>query len=355
MNVREGEGMKRQRLEALLERFQDISVALVGDLFLDRWYEIDPALDEPSLETGRAAHQVVRKRSAPGAGGNVLSTVSALGVGRIHCVSFVGNDGDGWELLEHLRARRVNTDRVIRSGEVVTPVYLKPMFRCGGELVEGERLDVKNFRPTPDALQDALIRNLEAVAEEVDAIILLDQLNEADFGVVTARVRAAAAELAARRPELLIFADSREFIHEFRNVTIKCNNHEALRLTGRAENDPEGLDPQEIFACMDELSERTGRPVFITCNKFGCAVDDDGKRMVETARQSGKIDVCGAGDACTAGTVAALCAGARRAEAAFIGCLASGVTVRKLGQTGTASPQEVLALFDEQWGTKPEA
>ena len=341
--------MNRERLEALLGRFSEISVALVGDIFLDRWYEIDPALDEPSLETGLTAHQVVKKRSAPGARGNVLSTVSALGVGTIYCVSFVGDDGDGWELLRHLHDRRVNTDYVLRSSDVVTPVYLKPMFMQDGSLREGNRLDVKNFRRTPEAIQDALIANMEAVAEKVDAIILLDQLNETDFGVVTSRMREAAAKLADRRPELLIFADSREFIHEFRNVTIKCNNFEALRLTGRPQS--EEFQPEAIFACMDDLSARTGKPVFITCNKYGCAVDDGGmKRMVETARQDGEIDVCGAGDACTAGTVAALCAGANRAEAAFIGCLASGVTVRKLGQTGTASPPEMLALYDEQWG-----
>ena len=343
--------MNRTRLEEILNRFGGLTVALVGDLFLDRWYEIDPALDEPSLETGLIAHQVVRKRSAPGAGGNVLSTVSALGVGQIYAVSIVGDDGDGWELLRHMHDRRVNTDYVLRSSEVVTPVYLKPMFLKDGVYVEGSRMDVKNFRPTPEELQDAVIANMNAAAEKADAIILLDQLNETDFGVVTARVREAAAELAERRPELLIFADSREFIHEFKNVTIKCNNHEALRLTGREEPDAEGLDPEAIFACMDDLAARTGKPVFITCNKYGCAVDDGGvKRMVETARQEGEIDVCGAGDACTAGTVAALCAGAGRAEAAFIGCLSSGVTVRKLNQTGTASPEEILALFDEQWG-----
>jgi len=271
--------MNRAKLEALLQRFSEISVALVGDIFLDRWYEIDPALDEPSLETGLIAHQVVKKRSAPGAGGNVLNTVSALGVGTIYCVSFVGNDGDGWELLNHLQNRRVNTDYVLRSDEVVTPVYLKPLFMREGALVEGNRLDVKNFRKTPQAIQDALIANMEAVAEKVDAIILLDQLNETDFGVVTSRLRDAAAELAGRRPELLIFADSREFIHEFRNVTIKCNNFEALRLTGRPQS--ETFQPEAIFDCMDDLSARTGKPVFITCNKYGCAVDDTGLGVVE--------------------------------------------------------------------------
>lgn len=341
--------MERRRLEAILERIPEISVALVGDLFLDRFYEIDPALDEKSLETGLTAHQVVRRRSAPGAGGNVLSALSALGVGRMECISFVGDDGDGWELLRHLEARRVDTRGVLRSCEAVTPVYLKPMFMRGGALVEGNRMDVKNFRPTPEAIQEEIIARMEEAAKRVDAIILLDQLSERNFGVVTDRVRGAAAELAARRPELLVFADSREFIHEFQNVVIKCNNFEALRLAGRPES--ESFDSEEVFACMGALRAHTGRSVFVTCNKYGCAVEEDGEhRMVETARQDGEIDVCGAGDACTAGIVAALCAGAGNAEAAFVGCLSSGVTVRKIGQTGTASPGEILALFDEQWG-----
>ncbi|MEG1472038.1 MAG: PfkB family carbohydrate kinase, partial [Clostridia bacterium] len=60
------------------------------------------------------------------------------------------------------------------------------------------------------------------------------------------------------------------------------------------------------------------------------------------------IDVCGAGDACTAGMISALCAGGLPSEAAELGNLCAGVTVRKLGTTGTANQQEVLALFEEQ-------
>lgn len=341
--------MQRQRLKELLERFSEVSVALVGDLFLDRWYEIDPRLDEPSLETGLSAHQVVRTRCAPGAGGNVLSNLSALGVGEISCVSMVGADGDGWELLNCLKARRVNTERVIVSKDVVTPLYLKPMFLENGGLLEGNRMDVKNFRATPEALEDALICGMEAVSRRANAVILLDQICEEGCGVVTPRLRAVAAELSGSGRDALFFADSRAFIHKFRNVTIKCNNFEALRMTGRSEDGE--FDAAKVFACMDDLRARTGGEAFITCNRYGCAVEQDGvQQLVETARQTGEIDVCGAGDACTAGIVAALSAGARPAEAAFIGCLASGVTVRKLGQTGTASPQEMLDLYDEQWG-----
>jgi bifunctional ADP-heptose synthase (sugar kinase/adenylyltransferase) len=39
--------------------------------------------------------------------------------------------------------------------------------------------------------------------------------------------------------------------------------------------------------------------------------------------------------------VSALCTGATHAEAAFVGNLCASVTIRKLGTTGTASPDEL--------------
>ena len=81
------------------------------------------------------------------------------------------------------------------------------------------------------------------------------------------------------------------------------------------------------------------------------AVEENGvKQIVPAVRQPGPIDICGAGDACSAGLVSALCAGASFTEAAEVGNLSSGVTVRKLGQTGTASQAEMLSLYDEQRG-----
>ena len=100
---------------------------------------------------------------------------------------------------------------------------------------------------------------------------------------------------------------------------------------------------------MDDLRALTGHPVVVTCGKHGVAVEENGvKQIVPAVSQPGPIDVCGAGDACSAGLVSALCAGASYTEAAEIGNLSSGVTVRKLGQTGTASQAEMLALYIEQ-------
>ena len=46
-------------LKRILERLPDLTIGVLGDLFLDRYLEIDAALTEPSLETGLDAYQVV--------------------------------------------------------------------------------------------------------------------------------------------------------------------------------------------------------------------------------------------------------------------------------------------------------
>ena len=43
--------------------------------------------------------------------------------------------------------------------------------------------------------------------------------------------------------------------------------------------------------------------------------------------------------------VSALCAGATWQEAAELGNLCASVTIRKIGQTGTSSQEEVLAQY----------
>ena len=54
-------------IERILATIPQRTVGVLGDLFLDRYLDIDPALDEPSVETGKTAYQVVKVRSYPGA------------------------------------------------------------------------------------------------------------------------------------------------------------------------------------------------------------------------------------------------------------------------------------------------
>src|SRR5438874_10208445 len=89
-------------IEQVLTRAPGLTIGVLGDLFLDRYLDIDAALTEPSLETGLDAYQVVRVRSYPGAAGTVINNLVALGVKRVCTISVIGDDGEGYELLRAL-------------------------------------------------------------------------------------------------------------------------------------------------------------------------------------------------------------------------------------------------------------
>jgi phosphoglycolate phosphatase-like HAD superfamily hydrolase len=69
----------------------------------------------------------------------------------------------------------------------------------------------------------------------------------------------------------------------------------------------------------------------------------------------GRIDPVGAGDSMLAGLAAALATRRDNLTAATLGNFAAGVTVQKLFQTGTASPDEIMAVgADPDYVYKPE-
>src|SRR5438128_3732911 len=94
------------RLEHILDRIPGLEIAVLGDLFLDRYLDIDDRLTEPSIETGLAAYQVVRVRPSPGAAGTVINNLVALGVMLVRPIAVIGDDGEGYELCQALRNMR---------------------------------------------------------------------------------------------------------------------------------------------------------------------------------------------------------------------------------------------------------
>ncbi len=327
--------MEIQRLKEILARFADVRLAVLGDYFLDEYLVIDPALAEISIETGLSANQVVAVRSSPGAAGTVCANLIALGV-KTQAIGIVGEDGNGFELVHGLWSRRIGTDLLIEAPERFTPTYTKPMSRqADGTEMEMERVDIKNRTATPAHLQERIIENLWTAVESVDGIVVGDQVQEEECGVVTAAVREELALLSRRYPHKVFFADSRCRIGKFRDVLIKPNEREAAAALGKAEAREEEL--------LTDLFRMTGRPVFLTCGARGIH-GFDGRRSFRcpAVPVSGPIDIVGAGDSASAGIASALCAGATLQEAAEMGTLVASVTIRKLGTTGAASQDEVL-------------
>ena len=338
------------RLEALTAAFGSVRGAVLGDFFLDKYLEVDPALAEPSLETGRVAHQVTGLRHSPGAAGTVVNNLAALGATGIVTLGFTGEDGEGWELRKDLAALGCDLSYLQVASDRVTPTYLKPRDRTRPGL-EGEhsRYDIKNQLPTTARIEQSLLMSLKAVLPRADALIVMDQVREEGRGAVTAALIEALAEHAKRYPKTVFWADSRGRIRRFRNVIVKVNQFE---LAGEENPDPAARVADEVIRAETErLAALTGAPVFATAGERGVRVSGPGAATVPSVRVAGPVDPTGAGDSFTAGAVLALAAGAARPEAALVGNLVASVTVRQLATTGTASPAELipaLALWKEQ-------
>src|SRR5262245_48957039 len=220
-------------LEQLLDRIPRLALGVLGDLFLDRYLDIDAALTEPSIETGLDAYQVVRVRAYPGAAGTVINNLVALGVGQVYAVSAIGDDGEGYELLQALlQQKRVNVDAVYRlSGRRFrTPTYTKPMLNEAGlPPRELNRLDIKNHIPPRPPLDEKILPALDKTWPLLDGLVVLEQVSQAGCGVVTAGVRQRLAELGSSNPTKFILADSREHVGQFRSVWLKPNLMECVR------------------------------------------------------------------------------------------------------------------------------
>ncbi len=339
--------LTEQRLASLLNGYPELTIALVGDLFLDRYLEIEPGVNEHSVETGLEAYQVTRVRNSPGALGTVLNNLAALGVGRLVPVTVIGDDGHGHDLLQRLRHLPVDASFILADPDRLTPTYTKPLKQIAdGTWTELNRLDVKNRGPLSNSSLLRLSELLVAAFRRCDGLIVLDQFVEPNWGVVHEDIRRLLAELQRQDPKKLIFVDSRAHLKQFSCGVLKGNRTEILRACGESAQS----DAAVSRATMD-LGRRTGGTVFCTLGERGILVARPGSEpeLVPGVGVTGPIDIVGAGDAATSGMVASLLAGANDLEAAAVGNLVASITVQQVGTTGTAKPEQIRS----RWAQSP--
>lgn len=329
-----------QAITAALSESELSRILVLGDYALDKYLYIDPKRDEPSIETGLTAYQIHGKRMSAGAGGNVVSNLRALGA-QVTCISLVGDDGEGYELLRCLKDIGANTDYMVHASDLCTCTYTKPMrLQSDGSWQEMNRLDFRNFAPPSMEVQEKLIENLEACLPHVDAVLVVDQFCQRNLGTVTDYVRQNLNRLAQEHPEVIFFVDSRAFSNEFRNMIVKCNNHELTAMTGNA-CDPE--DPEALRQQATELGRQNNASFVVTRGSKGIMLfGNDAVESVDGVKVTGPLDIVGAGDSTSAGFVLGLTRGLSRRQAAMVGCCVSSITIQQIGTTGTATVPQVL-------------
>jgi bifunctional ADP-heptose synthase (sugar kinase/adenylyltransferase) len=256
--------MNFKRFLRITGQYSRLRVAVVGDFCLDRYLEIDPRKREISLETHLSVLNVINVRAQAGAGGTVVNNLAALGVGEVFPVGFCGKDGEGFELQQALAALKgVRLDHFLATPLRRTCSYCKPLVLEPNQPPrELERLDSKNWTPTPAPIVQTLLQSLAALRGKVDAVIAVEHAAVPETGTLTSRVRDALNEFD---PGTLVMADSRRGLHHFPPVIFKMNAAEL----GLLAHLPDILSVERIKNAAHELAAKNGQPVIVTMAERG--------------------------------------------------------------------------------------
>lgn len=342
--------MNEQRLQNILSAFSGLTVAVVGDIFLDRLLIADRRLDETSVETGLTAYRITERSCQPGAGGVVAANIISLGAKACYTIGVTGSDGEAVDL--HAGLIKIGCDDRFSVAEAgrFTPTYSKLFFRDGDRLTESNRTDLIPCAPIREETEKQIIENLLALEGRTDAIVCLEQLAQGENGVFTPGVLNTLRVIAARG-KTRVFADSRYRLDRFRGIIPKCNDNEFLRLNGIAAPFDAPLTEERaalLKAAAERFTAGTDGPAYVSVGSSGMLVFRKGDcSHVPALRVEGPLDICGAGDSALAGIALAVCAGAAYEEAALIGNLVAADIVRQIGTTGTTTRGSILENFKQ--------
>lgn len=352
-------------------RLKTPRIAVVGDFCLDKYLYVYPELEEISVETGIPAFQVRAKRLFPGVGGTIASNLRALGA-ETCCFGVVGEDGEGFELINALKRIGADASGMIVSEEIMTGAYVKPMTPVlpsnngklqspeEGDWIEGNRIDLRNPAPVPTEV----IRRLEQIFLDqisgFDAVVVSDQFPKGSESVFSEDFRVFLSNAAKNNPNVFCLCDSRFFVNDYRNALVKCNANElfdAYEVSNGAKerrettlNADSEVNESELRRVGEWLAARNQRPVLVTRGALGSILIEphDDKTTVlaiPAVPVAPPIDICGAGDATNAGFVFAKALGFSLAESAFLAGVVSSITIKQIGVTGTASIKQILDVL----------
>ncbi len=317
------------RLKSIIENGSGKQILVVGDLMLDRylWGNVSRISPEAPVPIINISDDAVRF----GGAANVANNLIALNARPI-LVGTVGDDDWGATFRKMLQDKDLPSDGLIT--DPTRPTSLKT--RIIGNNQHIARVDHEKTNVTTRAIRGKMLRYIEQIMPEVDAVILQDY----NKGVLTPSLVEDVVQLANAQKKVVTVDPKFDNFLSFRNVTVfKPNRKEteealAIRLDSEANLRKAGL---KLLEKLNAVS------VLITLGEKGMALfDRNGELTMEGTRARKVADVSGAGDTVIATLTFALSGGATLKEAVAIANHAAGVVCEEVG----AVPIHIAPLIE---------
>ncbi|MEG0068888.1 D-glycero-beta-D-manno-heptose-7-phosphate kinase [Cetobacterium sp.] len=321
--------MKKSRLEEILNSFENLKVAVVGDMMLDDY--LIGTVERISPEAPVPVVSVKEERFVLGGAANVVNNLSTLGAKAV-CFGVIGEDFDGDRLINELEKKSIETSGVVRSS--TRPTIVKRRIIGGNQQLL--RLDWEDARPISVDLEASLIKQIEAKLDNLNAVILSDY----DKGVLTPKVVKRIIELC-REKGIIVTVDPKpkNAMNYVGATSMTPNRKEAMECLGKKSF-------EDVLEIGRELKEKLQlNNLLLTRSEEGMSLfQEDGVINIPTYAKE-VFDVTGAGDTVISVFTLACAAGVTLHEAAKIANTAAGVVVGKMG-TSTVTKEEILDFYN---------
>ena len=318
-------------LDALLDRFPDRSILVVGDVMLDHFVygrveRISPEAPVPVVQFDREEYRL-------GGAANVAHNIAALG-GRARVIGLVGDDPEADRLRTDLAAVPIDAAGLVTDPGRCTTRKLRIVTTRNQQVA---RVDYERDAEIAGALEQTVVDRIGELAAAVNAILVSDYLK----GLVSRGVARACVE-AGRRYGVPVLVDPKvPHIDYYDGATLVTpNHHEAEAVTHMRIRSAD-----EARAAARRFRERANcGSVLITRGEHGMwLLGPDGDRAL-SAEAREVSDVTGAGDTVISALALGLAAGASLEDAARLANRAAGIVVGRFGPA-TVTPQDLRAVL----------
>jgi len=323
--------MTLERLREILGGFGRQHVLVAGDVMLDHYLwgvtkRISPEAPVPVVSVESETYR-------PGGAANVAYNLRILGA-KVTLAGLLGDDTNGKQLRDTLHESGVHTSGLLvdptRPTTAKTRVMGHTQYRQQQQML---RVDRETTTPIDDALVKKLMDAIKS-APSLGAIFVSDYAK----GVVTVSFMDAIRQLKKKHNYPVIADPKGRTFDKYHGVTaISPNQSEALGALNIDETDENTV----IEAGHRLIKQFEFSQVYMTRSEKGVALfEKDGQVTHIPATARDVFDVSGAGDTTAAVYTLSLLSGASPAESAYIGNLAGGIVVGKVG-VDTVSAEEI--------------
>ena len=272
--------------DQLFGSFNDIKVAVLGDVMLDTYWwghveRISPEAPVPVVALDKRELRI-------GGAGNVALNLVALGA-KVDIFTVMGDDDDGKTLNHLLAGAGINTSNVVFSADRKTTNKTRIISRNQQMM----RLDSETTMDLESQAESLLLQNISNYLQEVKpAVLIFEDYNK---GVLTENVISEVIS-ACRKHDILTAVDpKKKNFFSYRGVDIFKPNLKEVREGLNIHLDHITLE--SMMEVHDQLQEKLDHRIsFITLSEKGVFYQDNGQAAIIPSHLRNIADVSGAGD-----------------------------------------------------------